>query len=161
VNTPVKFICPLFTVTDMDRAKLFYENVLGQKIKFDFGENVTFHGDFAIHLRSHFQKLIDGKKISEKSNSFELYFEFDDLELFVSDLKENQVEFVHELKEQPWKQRVVRFYDPDHNIIEVGESMEFLCFRLSKNNSSTEDIAKATGLPKEFVLESIKTYTTE
>jgi hypothetical protein len=33
-----------------------------------------------------------------------------------------QVEYVHPLREQPWRQRVVRFYDPDHHIIEVGES---------------------------------------
>jgi catechol 2,3-dioxygenase-like lactoylglutathione lyase family enzyme len=153
-----KFVCALITVSDIDRAKSFYEKVLGQKIKYDFGENVTFHGDFAIHQRSHFQKLIDQSPVAEKSNSFELYFEYDDLDSFVHGLKKNRVEFIHEPREQPWKQKVVRFYDPDFNIIEVGESMEFLCFRLSKENMSVQMISKAVGLPEDFVTESINKY---
>ena len=44
----VKFICTLITVADMQRSRHFYENVLGQKVETDFGENVSF-GGFAIH----------------------------------------------------------------------------------------------------------------
>jgi len=32
---------------------------------------------------------------------------------------ENDILFVHELREQPWRQKVARFYDPDKNIIEI------------------------------------------
>jgi len=66
-------------------------------------------------------------------------------------LKAEKVEFVHELREQPWKQLVVRFYDPDQNIFEIGESMENLTVRLYKQNHSSDEIAKMTGLDKEFV----------
>ncbi|HPI19108.1 MAG TPA: VOC family protein [Candidatus Kapabacteria bacterium] len=117
----MKFICALITVDDIERSKAFYQNVLSQKIKFDYGENVFFEGDFAIHLKSHFQNLIDGKEIKSYSNAFELYFETDELDDIEKKLLANNVEFIHKTCEQPWKQKVLRFYDPDGNIIEIGE----------------------------------------
>jgi predicted enzyme related to lactoylglutathione lyase len=95
----IKFICPLVTVSNIDLSRKFYETILKQKVKFDFGANVTFHGDFAIHLDSHFSGLIDNKKIVKGGNDFELYFEFDDLDELVGRLIQNGVEFVHPLRE--------------------------------------------------------------
>jgi catechol 2,3-dioxygenase-like lactoylglutathione lyase family enzyme len=154
----MKYICPLITVTDIKRARDFYENVLGQKVKADFGENVTYEGDFAIHLRSHFSNLIDNREIKSCSNNFEIYFEHDDVDGFAKKLKENNVKFVHDVREQPWKQKVVRFYDPDENIIEVGESLEYLSYRLHKEGMTIEQISKAVGIPEEFVKSSIEGY---
>lgn len=151
----MKFVCPLITVEDINVSRLFYEKLLNQKVKYDFGENISFESGFAIHLKSHFSKLIDNKTITKASNSFELYFEHDDVDSFAKKLKNNKVEFVHETREQPWRQKVVRFYDPDKNIIEVGESMEFLSFRLSEEGKSIEEISNITGLAKEFVKKSI------
>ena len=54
----MKFICPLIVVDDIKKSRHLYEVILGQTVKMDFGENVTFEGDFAIHQRAHFQKLI-------------------------------------------------------------------------------------------------------
>jgi len=85
-----------------------------------------------------------------------LYFEFDDVDSFVKELKNNKIEFIHKIKEQPWRQKVVRFYDPDKNIIEVVESLEFLSFRLSKEGKSIEEISKIIGFPTDFVFESIQ-----
>jgi catechol 2,3-dioxygenase-like lactoylglutathione lyase family enzyme len=122
----MKFICPLIAVKDIKTSREFYEKLLDQKVKFDFGENITFEGDFAIHLMSHFSNLIDNQEIKCGGNNFELYFEYDDVDKIVLKLKSASVVFVHEVREQPWRQKVVRFYDPDLNIIEIGESMEFL-----------------------------------
>ena len=76
----MKYICPLIVVEDINKSKNFYEKLLGQIIKADLGENVTFEGDFAIHQKDHYKKLIKGKTIAKGSNNFELYFEEDDLE---------------------------------------------------------------------------------
>jgi catechol 2,3-dioxygenase-like lactoylglutathione lyase family enzyme len=154
----MKYICPLITVSDIKLARNFYENVLRQKVKYDLGENVTYEGDFAIHLRSHFSNLIDNREIKSCSNNFEIYFEHDDVDGFAKMLKENNVKFVHEVREQPWRQKVVRFYDPDENIIEVGESLEYLSYRLHKEGMTIEQISKAVGIPKEFVKSSIEGY---
>lgn len=154
----MKYICSLITVSDIKRSREFYENLLKQKVKFDFGENVTFHGDFAIHLQSHFKDLIDNKEVRHGGNNFELYFEYDNVEQIVKVLKNNNVSFVHEIREQPWRQKVVRFYDPDENIIEIGESIEFLVFRLKNEGLSIEQISKTTNMPIAFVNESIEKY---
>lgn len=152
----MKFICPLIAVADLERSKRFYRDLLDQKIKYDFGENVTFEGDFAIHLDTHFQSLIDQKPLKQGGHNFELYFEYDDVESAVKKLQDAGVEFVHEMREQPWRQRVVRLYDPDRHIIEIGESLEHLCLRLSKEGTSPGDISRITMLPPEFVTRAIK-----
>lgn len=147
----MKYICPLVVVEDIKKSRLFYENILGQTVKMDLGENITFDGDFAIHQKDHFRKLIGDNVIIKRSNNFELYFEDDDLESIVLKLKENDIEFIHEIIEQPWRQRVIRFYDHDKNIIEVGERLEHLAYRLSRENYSENEISKIIGLPEEIV----------
>lgn len=154
----MKYVCPLITVSDMKLSRDFYENVLGQKVKYDFGESVTFHGDFAIHLRAHYKNLIDNREVISGGNNFELYFESDRLERIVEKLNTSGVLFVHELREQPWRQQVVRFYDPDKNIVEIGETLEHLSFRLKQEGMSYDQISKVTNMPIDFVLESIDRY---
>ncbi len=155
----MKFICPLVVVEDVQKSRFLYEQILGQTVKMDFGENITFHGDFAIHQKNHFKTLINNSPISIKSNNFELYFEDDDLETIVNKLRDNDFEFLHEIIEQPWKQKVVRFYDYDKNIIEIGERMEHVAYRLSKQNNSIKEICKTTYLPEDVVQKSIEQYS--
>ncbi len=154
----MKYICALIAVSDMKRSRNFYENLLGQTVKYDFGENVTFHGDFAIHLQSHFKELIDNREIKTGGNSFELYFEYDNVDEIVGLLKENNVPLVHEIREQPWRQKVVRFYDPDSHIVEIGESIEHLAYRLSKEGLPIDEIAQTTNMPIDFVMASVTKY---
>lgn len=155
----MKYICPLVVVDDIKRSRYLYESILGQTVKMDFGENVTFEGDFSIHQRDHFQSLIGNKSVIKKSNSFELYFEHDALPDIVEIIKELNLEFVHEIVEQPWKQQVVRFYDYDMNMIEIGERMEHVAYRLSQQNYTYDDICKITYLDKESVEKAIKEYS--
>jgi catechol 2,3-dioxygenase-like lactoylglutathione lyase family enzyme len=150
----MKFICPLIVVNNMEISRNFYEKVLDQKVEYDFGENVSFEGGFAIHLKSHFSDLISINRndIIQNSNNSELYFEDEDLDSFLEKLKEMEsVKYVHGLKEQPWGQRVIRFYDPDMHIIEVGEPMESVVKRLLSEGLSVEETSKRTLMPEEFV----------
>ncbi len=147
----MKFICSLIVVSDIKKSRHLFEGVLGQKVKADFGENITFEGDFAIHQRDHFEGLIDGRSVTPKSNSCELYFEEDNIEWVVAKLEAEGLEFVHPMREQPWKQRVVRFYDYDGNIIEIGESLTSTARRLLAGGKSAEETAKITYLPIDVV----------
>jgi uncharacterized glyoxalase superfamily protein PhnB len=150
----MRFICPLIVVNNIKASRFFYEKVLNQKVQCDFGENISFEGGFAIHLKSHFSDLIsiNENDIIQKSNNSELYFEEDDLDSFLQKLKDvSSIEYVHELKEQPWGQRVIRFYDPDMHIIEVGEPMESVVKRLLSKGLSIEKTVKRTLMPEEFV----------
>lgn len=153
----MKYICSLIVVKDIKVSRDFYENVLGQKVKYDFGENVAFEGGFAIHLEDHYKKLIgeEHSQIVKKSNNFELYFETDEIDSVLNRLKDNKTEFIHEISEQPWGQRVLRFYDPDYHIIEIGESMESVVLRYHSSGMSVEDISKRTSMPKEFVEKTV------
>ena len=49
--------------------------------------------------------------MSVRPNSFELYFEDDDPASIVDKARAAGLEFIHDIVEQPWQQRVVRFYD--------------------------------------------------
>ena len=105
-----------------------------------------------------FKKLIGNKEIKDKANNCELYFENDALEMMEKKLKSEGVKFVHGLREQPWKQKVIRFYDPDGNIIEVGESFEHLSHRLHREGMEVEKISRITSIPQDFVKKSIARY---
>jgi Lactoylglutathione lyase and related lyases len=153
----MKYVRPLIVVKDVNVSRKFYENLLGQRVKYDFGENVVFEGEFSIHLEEHYKKLLGEKdnKIIKGYSSFELYFETDELDSTLERLKENKVEFLHETREQPWGQRVMRFYDPDHHTIEVGETLESVVLRYYKSGMGVEDISSRTSMPKEFVKNTI------
>ena len=155
----MKFICSLFVVEDLAAAKDFYIRVLGQRVKADFGANVAFEGGFAIHQRMHFEGLIEGRKVASRGNDAELYFEFDDLPRIEAELGEEKVEFIHRMREQPWRQRVMRFYDPDGHIVEIGESMEFLAYRLSKEGKTEEEIGAITMMGADFAKGAIAKYS--
>ena len=90
------------------------------------------------------------------SNSFELYFETESLDEIFNDLKNQKTEFLHEIEEQPWGQRVLRFYDPDKHIIEIGETMEAVIIRFYKQGHSFEEIVEKSSMPKEFVEATIR-----
>jgi len=155
----MKFICALLAVEDIERSKAFYTDVLGQEIKFDFGENVTFHGDFAIHDKSHYSGLIGNKEIRQGEHAVELYFEYNDVEKMERDLAARGVEFVHRTREQPWRQKVLRCYDPDGFIIEIGESLAHLSHRLHEEGVAEERIAEIVGIPVEMVQQGIALFT--
>lgn len=142
----------------MEVSRTFYEKVLNQKVGCDLGQNVFFEGGFAIHLKSHYADLInvDESDIASRSNNAELYFEENDLDAFLERLKGMvSVNYVHELREQPWGQRVVRLYDPDMHIVEVGEPMESVAKRLLKGGLSVEETARRTLMPEEFVRQMV------
>lgn len=150
----MKFICSLIVVNDIEISRNFYKKVLNQKVEYDFGENVSFEGGFAIHLKSHFSDLINVSpdSIIQRSNNCELYFEEDDLDGLLEKLNaEDCLEYIHGIQEQPWGQRVIRFYDPDQHIVEVGESMESVARRFLEQGWSVAETAQRISMPEKFV----------
>ena len=51
MSTPIRFTSTLITVLNMNASRDFYERLLGQEVEYDFGENVSFAGGFALHER--------------------------------------------------------------------------------------------------------------
>lgn len=155
----VKYVCPLITVADIVRSREFYENVLKQEVEVDHGANIAFKGGFAIHDVKHFQGLT-GRSIKGKTRSskdfMELYFESEEIEKLEEKLKSLNIEFLHGITEQPWGQRVMRFYDPDNYIIEVGEPLDAVVKRMAHEGLNEEEIAERSSIPLEFVQMMLK-----
>lgn len=149
----LKYQGVLIAVEDIAVSRRFYEECLGQKVQLDFGVNVGFEGGLAIHLKGNFQELLGGERFVavKKSHDGELYFESDEVGVFEQRLKDEGVEFIHPIREQPWGQRVMRFYDPDSHVVEIGETMEAVVLRLYQQGGSVESICQKTGMPRPFV----------
>jgi len=141
----------LLVVTDIDKSVEFYKNVLGLHKIMDFGANVTLTGGLCLQSKESFKEFIDNQNITFGSNSFEVYFEEDDFDSFAQKLETLDIKYVHGIKEHSWGQRVVRFYDPDMHIIEVGENMKVVCKRFLDSGMTPEQVAKRMDVPLKFV----------
>jgi len=159
----ITFQASVIFVKDIGVSRRFYEELLGQKVMFDFGENVTFAGGFAIHDANHISQLLFSRPSPNRKQpgeeNFELYFETDDLDAVLNRLSDAGVEFVHPLREQPWGQRVFRLYDPDKHIVEIGEPMSTVVRRFLRQGMSEEETAQRSSMPLEVVQQIAKSMT--
>jgi len=146
----------MLVVTDMDRAVEFYKRVLGLQVILDFGANKTLTGGLALQTLETYKEFIGTDDISFGGNNFELYFEEDDFDSFADNLRTCDVQYVHPVKEHSWGQRVVRFYDPDRHIIEVGENMKAVCKRFIDSGMTPEQVAERMDVPVEYVNECMR-----
>jgi len=152
MTNPIRFTSTLITVSDMNAAREFYERLLGQEVEYDFGENVSFKGGFALHQRDHFHQLLGSSGAVRQDGGrsrydMELYFECEDIEAVDERLRSEGVPYVHPLREQPWAQRVFRVFDPDGTIVEIGEPMPSVLLRLSRQGMEEDAIAARTSIP--------------
>ena len=128
-------------VEDIERSKSFYADVLGLGIVSDFGSNIVLEGGISLQTLDTWKSFIDIDEIVFLNNAVELYFEEDDLDSFVEHLRLSEAEFIHDVLEHRWGQRVVRFRDPDGHIIEVGEGLDAVIERFSRQGMSYEEIS--------------------
>ena len=142
---------PMLIVTDIDKSVEFYKKVLGLRVIMDFGANKTLTGGLALQTLESWQEFIGTGDVLFGSNSSEVYFEEDNFDKFADKLKKCAVEYVHPVKEHSWGQRVVRFYDPDKHIIEVGENIKTVCKRFLDNGMTPEQVAERMDVPMKFV----------
>ena len=144
---------PMIIVTDLENSKKFYKEVLGLRVIMDFGANITLTGGLCLQTKDSWLEFINAsdKDISFGGNDAEIYFEEDDFDKFTEKLKKCDIEYVHPIMEHSWGQRVVRFYDPDKHIIEVGENMKVVCKRFLDSGMTPEQVAKRMDVPMKFV----------
>lgn len=111
----------LLVVKDMERARQFYHDLFGLEMILDNGGNMILTEGLVLQDEKIWKEFI-GREIIPKNHSCELYFEESDLETFVQKLEKlyPSVQYVNRLMTHSWGQKVIRFYDPDGNMIEVG-----------------------------------------
>ena len=147
----MKFKNAMLIVKDIDVSCKLYEDVLGLRVICDFDVNKTLTGGLVLQTMDSYKKLSGLEDISFKSNSFEIYFEEDDFDAFVKKLEKMDISYVHQLIEHSWGQKVIRFYDPDMHIIEVGENIKTVCLRFLNSGMTKEEVAKRMDVPLKFV----------
>lgn len=148
----MKFKLPVLAVQDVEVSKKFYKQLFEQEVVLDLGKNVTFSGGFAIQQDFAWLTDIDPNSVVRNSHNMELYFEVDDFDEFLHLIeKHKEVKLVHSPKKHEWQQRVVRIYDPDFHMIEIGESMEVIAKRYLSQGLSVEKVCEIIQHPAEFV----------
>lgn len=143
----------LLAVADMERSLTFYETVLGLQVVLDFGANKTLTGGLCLQTLETWSGFLETDRVPFGGNDAELYFEEDRFDGFVRRLESLEIQYVHPVKEHPWGQRVVRFYDPDRHIIEAGENMRAVCRRFLGSGLTPEETAARMDVPVEYVRE--------
>ena len=141
----------MLVVTDIDKSVEFYKKVLGLRVIMDFGANKTLTGGLALQTLDTWREFIGTDDISFGNNSSEIYFEEDNFDKFAERLQKFDVDYVHPVKEHSWGQRVIRIYDPDMHIIEIGENIKSVCQRFLDSGMTAEQVAERMDVPVRFV----------
>lgn len=139
----MKYTCSLLAVKDIKAAVSFYQSLFGLELYQDYGLNVTF--TCGLSLQENFPWLagIDPGDVAVKANNMEVCFETQDFDGFLEKLSQYpNIEYLGKAVEHSWGQRVVRFYDPDKHLIEVGESLKMVVKRFISQGLTREEIAK-------------------
>ena len=111
----------LIVVKDIEKSRKFYQDLFGIDLVLDNDGNMILTEGLVLQDEKIWKSFLD-RDIVPKSNSCELYFEEQDIESFVEKLERlyPPIEYVNRLMTHSWGQRVIRFYDLDGNLIEVG-----------------------------------------
>lgn len=138
----------LIVVDDIEKSKAFYRDLFGLNVVTDFGENVILTEGLVLQERKLWERFTD-KEVIKGSNDAELYFEENDIDGFLKKLEGSgySIEYVNPPMEHDWGQRIIRIYDLDRHVIEIGESMEYVARRLLKSGMTAEQTADKTQLP--------------
>lgn len=114
----------LIVVKDIEKSKKFYHDLFGLNTILDNDGNMILTEGLVLQEEKYWKEFL-GKDIIKENNSSELYFEGTDIESFVHKLETlyPDIKYVNRLMTHSWGQKVVRFYDLDGNLIEVGTPM--------------------------------------
>lgn len=121
VEESMKYKGTLIVVKDCKKSLNFYSDVFGFQLIKDNEGNMELTDNLYLQESGYWEAFIGAKTIPNNNHS-ELYFEESDIEQFVNKLEKlyPEIEYVNRLMTHSWGQKVVRFYDPDGNLIEVG-----------------------------------------
>lgn len=139
----MKYSCTVISVADIHKSRKFYEELFGLELYQNYGINISF--TCGLSLQQEFDWLVNLPKdqIMKQPNNIELCFEEEYFDDFLKKLRQYpDIKYIGEVIEHSWGQRVIRFYDLDDHIIEVGESMKMVIQRFLSMGHSMEAVSK-------------------
>lgn len=115
----------LIVVKDIEKSKQFYHDLFGLDMILDNDGNMILTEGLVLQDEKIWREFL-GRDIIPQNNSCELYFEETDIEAFVEKLEKTypEIQYVNRLMTHSWGQKVIRFYDLDGNLIEVGTPID-------------------------------------
>ncbi len=152
----ITFASTVIITKDFENMKSFYNDTLLQEIENDFGNCIMFKGgvslwqltdDYPIakHLGRTYHK--DGNK------NIEICFETEDFEAVLSKLETVDIDYLHQVEEEVWGQRTIHIFDPEKNLVEIGESIPCFVKRMYDEGMSLAEVAERSSVPVEYVRE--------
>ncbi len=114
----------LIVVKDIEKSRQFYHDLFGLELIRNYDGNMILTEGLVLQDEKIWKSFLE-KEIIPESNSCELYFEERDIDRFIEKLDKlyPSIKYVNRLTTHSWGQKVIRFYDPDGNLIEVGTPM--------------------------------------
>lgn len=111
----------LIVVKDIEQSKKYYHDLFGLEMLLDNGGNMILSEGLVLQEEECWKDFLQGD-VLPRNNHCELYFEEAEIESFVDKLERlyPETEYVNPLTTHSWGQKVIRFYDLDGNLIEVG-----------------------------------------
>ncbi len=111
----------LIVVKDIEKSRQFYHDLFGLDMILDNDGNMILTEGLVLQDEKIWRKFLERDVVPE-SNSCELYFEEQNIEAFIEKLEKlyPEIRYVNRLAVHSWGQKVIRFYDLDGNLIEVG-----------------------------------------
>lgn len=114
----------LIVVKNIEESRKYYRELFGLEMILDNDGNMILTEGLVLQEEKYWKQFL-GTDIIPKNNHAELYFEERNIEAFIEKLERlyPDTEYVNRLMTHSWGQKVVRFYDLDGNLIEVGTPM--------------------------------------
>ena len=111
----------LIVVKDIEKSRKFYHDLFGIELVLDNDGNMILTEGLVLQDEKIWRQFL-GKDIIPQNHSCELYFEEKNIETFIEKLENlyPSIHYVNRLMTHSWGQKVIRFYDLDGNLIEVG-----------------------------------------
>lgn len=139
-------------VKDIEVSKEFYIRFLNFTIEHEFGKNVILSDGLTLWEINSEHLISKQLETTIESNRFELYFEVENIDKISVSLRRAEIKFLHTLHEESWGQRTIRFFDPDHHLIEIGEPMDIFVNNMHKSGLTPTQISVKSGIPIEKVV---------
>jgi catechol 2,3-dioxygenase-like lactoylglutathione lyase family enzyme len=146
---------PVLITTDLERLRRFYTQILGLRVRDDFGACVVLDCGLSLWKPGPGHPVqAEGRSANATGHGFELCFEADTVAEFrrvAEALEASGHPLLHSVHEEPWGQYTVRVLDPDGHLVEWGESIPCFVRRLYETHHSAAKTAEITGVALEEV----------
>lgn len=111
----------LIVVNDIEASKRFYKDLFGLDVIMDNEGNAILTEGLVLQDKQAWEACIQKNTIPQSHDTV-LYFEEPDINRFLKKLEESpyEIKYIQKELENSWGRQVVRIYDPDGHVIEIG-----------------------------------------